>query len=97
MQTGRRRPEWAGEVGRAAEKRVRRASAKPGGGARVEGVPGAARACSGHLQTRGALKESPALARQPLATTRPGRGEGVGTDWNSAIALTGWAPEPLPG
>lgn len=77
MQTGRRRPERAAEVGRAAAKRAGRLSVKPGGGARgrARGARGPALCTCG----RAARRKRPAVARQPPATTRraarsPGRG-----------------------
>lgn len=69
MQTGRQRPEWAGEVGRTAEKRVRRTSEQPGGGAR-----GARGACWVYLAARRAVG-APGSSPQPPATIAKGRVE----------------------
>lgn len=52
--TRRRRLEWAGEVGRAAAKRVRRASEKQGAGARRgAGSRGTLLSALGHAARRG--------------------------------------------
>lgn len=87
MQTARRRPEWAGEVGRAAAKRVKRTSKKPGGGARRgAGRRGGLLGALGRAARRGSAPLKPAASGRERRR-RCGAQEGCGARAGSIVVL----------